>query len=113
MKPECEKSRWEKFEDGCKKVGEWCKEHWKAAITIVIVIAAVILVATGVGGILGAMALGALFGTGIGGLFGGIISAVTGGSFWMALKTERFQELLQELFQEEWDLGCLPEEKPL
>ena len=31
----------------------------------------------------------------------------------MALKTERFQELLQELFQEEWDLGCLPEEKPL
>jgi uncharacterized membrane protein YdjX (TVP38/TMEM64 family) len=96
-----------------KKVGEWCKEHWKAAITIVIVIAAVILVATGVGGILGAMALGALFGTGIGGLFGGIISAVTGGSFWMALKTERFQELLQELFQEEWDLGCLPEEKPL
>ena len=52
-------------------------------------------------------------GTGIGGLFGGIISAVTGGSFWMALKTERFQELLQELFQEEWDLGCLPEEKPL
>ena len=104
MKPECEKSRWEKFKDGCKKVGEWCKNHWKAAITIVIVIAAVILVATGVGGILGAMALG---------LFGGIISAVTGGSFWMALKTERFQELLQELFQEEWDLGCLPEEKPL
>ena len=41
-----------------------------------------ILVATGVGGILGAMALGALFGTGIVGLFGGIISAVTGGSFW-------------------------------
>ena len=29
-----------------KKVGEWCKEHWKAAITIVIVIAAVILVAS-------------------------------------------------------------------
>ena len=49
MKPECEKSRWEKFKDGCKKVGEWCKEHWKAAITIVIVIAAVILVTTGVG----------------------------------------------------------------
>ena len=42
MKPECEKSRWEKFKDGCKKVGEWCKNHWKAAITIVIVIAAAI-----------------------------------------------------------------------
>lgn len=90
MKPECEKSRWEKFKDGCKKVGEWCKEHWKAAITIVIVIAAVILVATGVGGILGAMALGALFGTGIGGLFGGIISAVTGGSFWDGFENGAF-----------------------
>lgn len=73
-----------------KKVGEWCKEHWKAAITIVIVIAAVILVATGVGGILGAMALGALFGTGIGGLFGGIISAVTGGSFWDGFENGAF-----------------------
>ena len=29
LTPECEKSRWEKFKDGCKKVGEWCKEHWK------------------------------------------------------------------------------------
>ena len=99
LKPECEKSVIEHICDGVQSVADWCKEHWKAAITIVIVIAAVILVATGVGCILCAMALGALFGTGIGGLFGGIISAVTGGSFWMALKTERFQELLQELFQ--------------
>ena len=78
MKPKCEKKPLGEIQRRLpKKVGEWCKEHWKAAITIVIVIAAVILVATGVGGILGAMALGALFGTGIGGLFGGIISAVT------------------------------------
>lgn len=41
MKPECEKSRWEKFKDGCKKVGEWCKEHWKE---IVIVIGAVLII---------------------------------------------------------------------
>ena len=87
LKPDCEKS-WleEKWDNAC----EWCKEHWKAAITIVIVIAAVILVATGVGGILGAMALGALFGTGIGGLFGGIISAVTGGSFWDGFENGAF-----------------------
>ena len=32
MKPECEKSGWEKFKDGCKKVGEWCKEHWKELV---------------------------------------------------------------------------------
>ena len=49
-----------------------------------------ILVATGVGGILGAMALGALFGTGIVGLFGGIISAVTGGSFWDGFENGAF-----------------------
>ena len=52
MKPECEKSRWEKFKDGCKKVGEWCKEHWKKIlITVTIVIGAVLaivaVVATG------------------------------------------------------------------
>ena len=52
MKPECEKSRWEKFKDGCKKVGEWCKEHWKEIlITVTIVIGAVLaivaVVATG------------------------------------------------------------------
>ena len=90
LKPECEKSNWEKFKDGCKKVGEWCKEHWKAVVTIVIVITAVILVATGVGGILGAMALGALFGAGIGGLSGGIISAATGGSFWDGFESGAF-----------------------
>ena len=45
MKPECEKSRWEKFKDGCKKVGEWCKEHWKEIlITVTIVIGAVLVI---------------------------------------------------------------------
>ena len=29
LKPECEKSGWEKFCDGLKKVGDWCKDHWK------------------------------------------------------------------------------------
>ena len=67
LKPECEKSNWEKFKNGCKKVGEWCKEHWK-----------------------GAMALGALFGAGIGGLSGGIISAATGGSFWDGFESGAF-----------------------
>ena len=45
MKPECEKSRWEKFKDGCKKVGEWYKEHWKEIlITVTIVIGAVLAI---------------------------------------------------------------------
>ena len=46
LKPECEKSGWEKFKDGCKKIGEWCKEHWKELVigAICIVIGAVLTV---------------------------------------------------------------------
>lgn len=51
LKPDIEKSGLEKFWDdcksGCKKVGEWCKEHWVMITTILVVIAiAVIAVVT-------------------------------------------------------------------
>lgn len=47
LKPDREKNGWEKFCDGCKKVGEWCKEHWVMITTILVVIAiAVIAVVT-------------------------------------------------------------------
>lgn len=81
LKPECEKSDWEKFCDGLKKVGDWCKDHWKLIVTVVICIAAIALICTGVGGILGAAAIGALMGAGSGGLIGGISSVLSGGSF--------------------------------
>ena len=81
LKPECEKSKWEKFCDGLKKVGEWCKDHWKLIVTVVICIAAIALICTGVGGILGAAAIGALMGAASGGLMGGITSVLSGGSF--------------------------------
>ena len=81
LKPECEKSDWEKFCDGLKKVGDWCKDHWKLIATVVICIAAIALICTGVGGILGAAAIGALIGAGSGGLLGGISSVLSGGSF--------------------------------
>ena len=81
LKPEWEKSGWEKFCDGLKKVGDWCKEHWKLIVTVVICVAAIALICTGVGGILGAAALGALIGAGSGGLMGGISSVLAGGSF--------------------------------
>lgn len=64
LRPESEKS-W--IENKLDKAGEWCKEHWKLLVTVVVVIVAVILVCTGVGGIVGAMAFGALVGSGIGG----------------------------------------------
>ena len=81
LKPECEKSDWEKFCDKLEDVGEWCKEHWKLIVTVVICIAAIALICTGVGTVLGAAAIGALIGAGTGGLIGGISSVMAGGSF--------------------------------
>ncbi|MCR5599336.1 MAG: HINT domain-containing protein [Ruminococcus sp.] len=91
LKPECEKSKWEKFCDGLKKVGEWCKDHWKLIVTVVICIAAIALICTGVGGILGAAALGALMGALSGGLIGGITSVLSGGSFLEGFENGAFE----------------------
>jgi hypothetical protein len=90
LTPDCEKSGWDKFRSGLKAVGEWCKEHWKLVVTAVIVVAAIVLICTGVGGIFGAMALGALLGAGIGGSAGGIVSALSGGSFWEGFENGAF-----------------------
>ncbi|WP_242823108.1 polymorphic toxin-type HINT domain-containing protein [Ruminococcus flavefaciens] len=104
LKPECEKSTWEKFKDGLKKVGEWCKEHWKLIVTIVIVVAAIVcLFVPGVNAaiaglvfgkiILGAAA-GALMGAISGGLLGGVMSALTGGSFFEGFEDGAFSGAL-------------------
>lgn len=88
LKPECEKTKWEKFCDGCKKVADWCKENWESIVKIVA--AVVILVALGVAMVLsgGTLAIilagafwGALAGGLISGLMGGIMSVLNGGSF--------------------------------
>lgn len=52
LKPDSEKSDWEKFCDKLEDVGEWCKDHWKEiVITIAIIVGAVLaivaVVATG------------------------------------------------------------------
>ena len=91
LKPESEKSDWEKFCDGLKKVGEWCKDHWKLIVTVVICIAAIALICTGVGGILGAAALGALMGALSGGLIGGVSSVLSGGSFLEGFENGAFE----------------------
>ncbi|MCI8691643.1 MAG: hypothetical protein HFH91_02680 [Lachnospiraceae bacterium] len=90
LKPVSEMNGWEKFCDGCAKAGEWCREHWKIIVTVVIVIAAIILICTGVGGILGAMAIGSLIGAGVGGLTGGIISIFTGKTFFEGFEDGAF-----------------------
>ena len=100
LKPDCEKSGWEKFKDGLKAVGEWCKEHWKFIVTVVIVIAAIVcLFVPGVNAAIAGMvfgkiilgaAAGALMGAISGGLMGGIMSALTGGSFFEGFEEGAF-----------------------
>lgn len=81
LKPECEKSRMEKIVDGMKKACEWCKEHWKLLVTIVIVAVSIVLLCTGVGAILAGACWGAILGAVIGGVSGGLDSMARGGSF--------------------------------
>ena len=96
LTPECEKSGWEKFKDGCKKVGEWCKEHWKAVITVVIVITAVVILVTcpACGAIIAGACWGAISGAVIGGVAGGLSSLAAGGSFWAGFEEGAFSGAL-------------------
>jgi hypothetical protein len=88
LKPDCEKSGWEKLCDAAKSVGDWLKDNWKSLVKIAL--AVVIIVALGIataltGGILGVILAGAfwgaLSGALLGGALGGISSALNGGSF--------------------------------
>ncbi len=96
LKPECEKSGWEKFKDGCKKVGEWCQEHWKAIITVAIVITAVVILVTcpACGAIIAGACWGAISGAVIGGVAGGLSSLAAGGSFWAGFEEGAFSGAL-------------------
>ncbi len=87
LKPECEKSGWEKFKDGCKKVGEWCKDHWKEILAVVVVITGIVLCfVPGLNWLGSGILFGALKGALSGGLIGGISSWASGGSFWEGFK---------------------------
>ena len=44
LKPECEKSVIEHICDGVQSAIEWCKEHWKLLVTIVLVVAAIAVI---------------------------------------------------------------------
>lgn len=92
LKPECEKNGWEKFCDKCKKVKEWCKEHWKLLVTIVIVAAAVAVIVffPAAAPIIVCMAKGAIFGALLGGAVGGTLSLLMGNSFLDGLESGAF-----------------------
>ena len=91
LKPDSEKSGWEKFCDGLKKAGEWCKEHWKSIVGVVVAILAVVaivaltVVTLGTGtaaltAILMAGAVGAIVGM-AGQLIGDVISFIMTGEW--------------------------------
>ena len=88
LKPDSEKNGWEKFCDGVKSVGEWCKDNWQSIVKIVV--AVVIIAALGIASVLtgGTLAVilagafwGALIGGALGGIMGGVTSVINGGSF--------------------------------
>lgn len=82
LKPECEKSRLEKVADAMKAACEWCREHWKLIVTIVIIAVSVaVLLIPGVGPIIAGACWGAILGACIGGVAGGINSKIHGGTF--------------------------------
>lgn len=103
LKPESEKGFWERVGDGAKAlwdglcdignaianfvvdVVEWCKEHWKLVVTAVLVIVAVVLICTGVGGpfamIIAGICKGLITGAITGGLIGGFSNLASGESF--------------------------------
>jgi hypothetical protein len=92
LKPECEKSNWEKFCDGLASVGEWCKEHWKLIVTVVLVVAAIVVIVffPAAAPLLLAIAKGILIGAAVGGAVGGTISHLQGGSFWEGFENGAF-----------------------
>ncbi len=84
LKPDCEKSTWEKFKDTLKDIGEWCKEHWeeiKVVLFVLECIVAIVLIC-----IPGTQALGMAIGVGIikgfltGAVIGGLSAWANGGS---------------------------------
>lgn len=78
LKPDCEKSTWERIKDGIKSACEWCKKHWKEIVAVILIIAAVVVVIVTAGaalgpimGIVAAVAKGVLVGAALGAAFGG------------------------------------------
>ena len=105
LKPYSEMGFWEKRWDNLKKVGQWCKEHWKLIVTIVLVviaIAAIIAITVLTAGaalgpiltIVMGICKGLVIGAVVGGALGGASSWANGGSFWEGAENGAFSGAL-------------------
>jgi hypothetical protein len=105
LKPECEKSGWEKFCNGLKKVGEWCKEHWVMIVTVIVVIAIAILAVVTFGAAIAAVA--AVAGLVSLALYAadGICMLATGGKNLATVFRENGWNVLADIFQG-LQVGC-------
>ncbi len=95
LKPQSEKSWWEKFKDSCKKVVEWCEEHWKEIVIGILFIT--------IGAILTALTGGTFFAAFIVGLKAALISGfISGGinavgtTISLLIKGEGLEKALQK-----------------
>jgi len=104
LKPECEKSVIEHICDGVQSVADWCKEHWKLLVTIVLVVAAIAVIVFTAGTAIGPIAAvavaaskGVLIGTAVGGLSGGIFNTIAGKSFFDGFEEGAFSGAISGL----------------
>ncbi|MBR1853308.1 MAG: Hint domain-containing protein [Lachnospiraceae bacterium] len=94
LKPGSECGDWEKIKRDFQKAEDWCREHWKDIIGVIIVIGVVVLelafFAPGALAIIfkftGAVLLHALEGAALGGIIGGVLNRIFGDSFWDGFK---------------------------
>ena len=99
LKPDSEKTGWERLCDGLASVGQWCKEHWKLIVVIVLVIAAIVILVFfpfAAPFILKA-AMAVIIGAVVGGLMGGATSVINGGSFWEGAEDGAFAGVMYGL----------------
>jgi len=94
LKPDIEKNGWDKAYDWFVSAAEWLEEHWRIVVTVLLVIAAVVVICTGFGGILAPLLLGIakglISGVLVGSILGGITSLSAGGSFWEGIESGAF-----------------------
>ena len=94
LKPECEKNTWDKFRDGCERVGEWCEKNLESITAILVAgiiiggLIAVSVISFGSTAVLLAAVVGAIANT-VGQFIGDCITSIIIGK-WSPSSTETY-----------------------